>query len=122
MNFEHQRTLIDQSIEGPEQFGLDAYNDRTASNIRLDNNPSRNTVMTNFGQDVETLSAMGMGQNLNPNISVDADFDIKKNQINKPSSKASSSFRSDSVVAAGEEMVCRICLGTEEEGTPGEDG
>jgi hypothetical protein len=65
---------------------------------------------------------------LNANISVDV-LDIKKKNhdpelIKKsylnPDSSKSSSFHSE--IRAGEEVVCRICLGNEAEGTPGEDG
>lgn len=45
-------------------------------------------------------------------------FDIKKSGLNVSSSKDSSSV----ITQRGEEMVCRICLGTEAEGTPGDDG
>jgi len=75
--------------------------------------------MTNFGQqETETINAY---KNMNQSAA-DADFDIQKGAYNNDSSIASSSFKSDSVVVAGEEIVCRICLGTEDEGTPGEDG
>ena len=53
-------------------------------------------------------------------LSESVDFDIKKSAINVPSSKGSSSYITER--AANEEIVCRICLGTESEGTPGDDG
>lgn len=74
-------------------------------------------MATHVGQEIDALSANHFPNKMNPaNLSID--FDIKKGKLNVSSSKYSSSV----ITQRGDEIVCRICLGSEAEGTPGEDG
>jgi hypothetical protein len=72
-------------------------------------NPSRNTIVENK-TDLEEADI---------NFNAEVHHKNDENSSNKQMSSRGSSFAS---VNQGEEMVCRICLGTEAEGAPSEDG
>lgn len=67
------------------------------------------------GSNVNFHEPFDIVDQLNPSRKM---FDI----INDDSSKFSDSMKQSSTKKVDGDIVCRICLGTEEEGTPGEDG
>lgn len=86
---------------------------RLDQDILRSQQPSRNTLVDGGGS-MQTGSAEA-DINFNASLAKDDEKDPKKFLRSSNSSFISSQNQR-------EEMVCRICLGTEEEGTPADDG